>query len=133
MKVKKILSFVLLLTILFSIGAVSANATTIKLNYVHISDVSNGLEPSGNTLYVTASTSGYFDATRCGVTATLQRQSGSSWSNYKVWSKSSNSDYVLFGTSINVPSGRYRLVTSHSVSVGSSTEYEGMTSDIVDV
>lgn len=133
MKVKRIFSFILLLTVLFSIGTVSTNAITIKPNYVQISDVSNSLVPSGNTLYVTASTSGYFDATRCGVTATLQKQSGSSWSNYKVWSKSSNSDYVLFGTSINVPSGEYRLVTSHSVTVGSSTEYEGITSDIVDV
>jgi hypothetical protein len=130
---KRTISLILLLTMLFSIGSISANATVMKPEYTYICDVENCLEPSGNTLYFDAATSGYFNATRCGVTATLQKQSGSSWSNYRVWSKSSNSDYVLFSTSINVSSGRYRLVTSHSVTVGSSTEYEGMTSDDVDV
>lgn len=130
---KRTISLVLLLTMLFSIGSISANATVMKPEYTYICDVENCLEPSGNTLYIDAATSGYFNATNCGVTATLQKKSGSSWSNYKVWSKSSNSDYVLFSTSISVSSGQYRLVTSHSVTVGSSTEYEGMTSDVVDV
>lgn len=133
MKIKKIFSLFLVLTMLIGIGSISVNATEMRPNYTYICDVENNLEPSGNTLYIDAATSGYFNATNCGVTATLQKKSGSSWSNYRVWSKSSNSDYVLFSTSINVSSGQYRLVTSHSVTVGSSTEYEGMTSDVVDV
>lgn len=128
MKIKKSIALLLSIITIFTIGSLPANAAVVTPQYEQISSVVSDLEVSGKTLSVSAATYGYFDATNCGVTATLQKLSGSSWTNYKVWSASSPSDYVIFGTTINVSSGQYRLVTSHSVSVGSSTEYEGMIS-----
>ena len=81
---KRAISFILLITMLIGIGSVSANATVIRPEYTYICDVENCLDPSGNTLEVEAATSGYFNATRCGVTATLQKWSGSSWSKYQL-------------------------------------------------
>jgi hypothetical protein len=128
MKIRRCFALLLVLSIISCFAATSASAA---VQYEQISSVSNELTVSGTTLTVTASTVGYSDATKCGVTATLQKLSGSNWSNYKVWtatSPSSHPDYVLFGTSITVSAGQYRLVTSHSVTVGSTTEYEGITS-----
>ena len=128
MKKKKCLAIIIVLSIICCIVSVSASAA---VQYEQISSVSNGLTVNGSTLTVTATTYGYFDADRCGVTATLQKLSGSSWVDYRVWtasSPSSHPDYVSFATSITVSSGQYRLVTSHSVTVGTYTEYEGMMS-----
>jgi type 1 fimbria pilin len=140
MKIKKCLALLLTMTIVLSISAVSASAKavlpnddTVHLNYVQISDVAIDLTASGRTLYVTAGTYGYFDATRCGVTATLQKLSGSSWVRYKVWeatSPSSHPDFVVIDTTCTVTPGQYRLVSSHSVTVGSYTELEGMMSPV---
>jgi len=134
---KKILALIVMIAMVGSFSIIPAYAATESSNtivspqYVQICQVDNGLTVSGSTLCVYAATFGYSDATKCGVTATLQKLSGSQWSNYKVWSAtspSSHPDYVEIDTSISVSSGQYRLVTSHSVTVGSYTEYEGMTS-----
>ena len=128
MKKKKCLAIIIVLSIICCIVSVSASAA---VQYEQISSVSNGLTVSGKTLTASAATYGYFDADRCGVTATLQKLSGSSWVDYKVWSATSTSsqpDSVLFSATITVSSGQYRLVTSHSVTVGTYTEYEGMMS-----
>jgi hypothetical protein len=140
MKFKKCLVFLLIISIVTCISAVSASAVaisprggTIHLNYVQISDVSNGLSADGKTLNVYAATFGYSNATSCGVTATLQKKSGSSWAKYHVWTAHSSSDYpdsTSVDTSITVSSGEYRLVSSHSVTVGTETEYEGMISPV---
>lgn len=138
MKTKRILSLTLLLALIISINLIpnSVVAATMSPQYTYISDTENGLDISGTTLYIDAATYGYFDADKCGVTATLQKKSGSSWSTYRAWSAtspSSHPDFVMLNTSISASSGTYRLVTSHSVTVGNATEYEGMMSDEVTV
>lgn len=134
MKIKKCLSIVLILSMIICIGSVSAQATTMSPMYTNISSVDNDLYSSGKTLYVSAGTYGYLDVDKCGVTATLQKLSGSSWANYKVWtatSPSSHPYYVTIDTSIVVTTGTYRLVSSHSVTMDPVTEYEGITSNNV--
>ncbi len=136
MKIKKYLSVILMVSILVSIVSISAYATTYSPMFTNISSIDNGLSANGKTLYVDAATYGDFDINSCGVTATLQKQSGSNWTNYKVWSATSpasHPDYVEISTSIVVSAGTYRLVSSHSATMGSYTEYAGMTSDIVTV
>lgn len=136
MGVKKSLSILLALVLFVCTVSATANAATVSPQYTNISYVTNDLEASGRTLYVTAGTYGYFDVDSCKVTATLQKLSGSSWSNYKVWSATSPSshlDYVVIDTSISVSAGTYRLVSSHSVTLGASTEYESVTSNTVTV
>lgn len=138
MKMKKLVSLFLLAVMAVSVGSFSntASASIISPLYENISDVSCDLDVDGNTLYVDAETYGYFDASKCGVTATLQKYSGSSWTKYRSWSAtspSSHPDFVMFSTKLNVSSGKYRLVTSHSVTVGNTTEYEGLMSDEVTV
>lgn len=100
---KKIISLFLVAIMSISVCTFSnpASASTMSLQYVNISDVSNDLDVSGSTLYIDAETYGYFDAKKCGVTATLQKRSGSSWAKYKSWtstSPSSHPDYVMFST-----------------------------------
>ena len=137
LKYNKVISIVLLLAMLFGFSTISASAATASPQYMYISDIVNDLEPNGGkSLYVEAGTYGYFNADKSGVTLTLQKQSGSSWSSYKVWSAtspSSHPDYVLYSATASVSSGNYRLVTSHSVTVDGDTEYEGMTSDVVTI
>jgi len=140
MKIKKTLALLLVISMIGYIGSFSASAATmssskdngiIHLDYVNISSVSNELTVNGKVLNVYAGTFGYFDVNKCGVTATLQKLSGSSWTNYRVWtatSPSAHPDYVVIDTSVTVTSGQYRLVSSHSVTVGSDTEFEGMMS-----
>lgn len=107
------------------------NSHTVKPQFVQTSEIDNDLSVDGKTLDIYAATVGYSDATRCGVTVTLQKLSGSSWVKYSSWSATSTSsdpNYVAFSRSISVPNGQYRLVTSHSVTVGSYTEYNSMMS-----
>lgn len=134
---KKALALLTMIAILASFSIMPAYASTKSVDsvmspqYIQICEVDNGLSVSGKTLSLYAATLGYSDATKCGVTATLQKLSGSQWSTYQTWtatSPSSHPDYVEIDKSISVSSGQYRLVTSHSVTVGTFTEYEGMTS-----
>lgn len=113
----------------------SKSSAVISPNYVQIAEVDNGLYPDGSVFEIYAATFGYSNATSCYVKAVLQRQSGSSWTNYHTWtatSPSSHEDYVEIDTFYSVPTGyNYRLVTTHSVTVGSNTEYESVTSGVV--
>lgn len=140
MKSKRLLAILLVLSIFPFFGSITANAaaasqtssdTIITPMYIQIEHVTNGLTVSGRTLKVSASTFGYSNADNCDVLATLQNWTGSSWSNYMTWYKSSVSGgptYALLSTSISVPAGQYRLLSTHSVTVGSTVEYEHMTS-----
>lgn len=119
--------------IVVGINIPHAAAATISPQYVQIFSVTNSLTVDGNFLNVYASTNGYIGTTSCGVTATLQQSTPYGWFTYHSWSSkstSSNPEYAVASASIYATSGKYRLVTTHYVTVNSYTEYESVTSDI---
>lgn len=126
-----VFSMISVISVSPAFAATNSSNSIVTPQYEQICEVDNGLNVDGKTLLVYGATFGYSNATKCGVTATLQKQSGSSWVTYRTWSATSSSsepDYVQIDTTLTVASGKYRLLTSHYVTVNGYSEYENIVS-----
>lgn len=99
------------------------NQTVPKGTYL-ANGYSSIAEVSGRTISVYGSTNCYRTADVVDVTVYLERYNGSSWYTYTYWSTKTAYDahFVSYSTNVTVPSGTYRVRSSHYVRNGSTEE-----------
>lgn len=96
----------------------------IQPRWRFISSCGLGFNPDGTRVEITAYTNYYSDiATSAYAEATLERYVNGSWSFYRRWSDTSYTDLpAVAGTTLTVPSGKYRCYSVHTATDGSYTD-----------
>lgn len=124
----------LMLSLAMTIGAseaVYANPETdapidseITVDYQYTSNLTSDLSITNKTATCNSVVRGYSGlATKVEITQTLQKKSGSTWTNVTSWNKTFNTWYAMYSTTkSSLSSGTYRLKTVAKVYKGSAYE-----------
>lgn len=96
----------------------------IQPRYRFISSCGLGFNPDGNKVEITAYTNYYPSlAESAYAEVTLERYVNGSWSFYRMWRDTSYTDLpAQAGSTITVPSGRYRCYSLHTATDGKYTD-----------
>ena len=101
----------------------TSNIPIITPQYTYINSASSLLTISDGTATIKGSVQKTPSGKNISLTCTLQKKSGSTWTNVKSWSDSSTTDpSVYISEKYTVSKGEYRVKTNYSVSGTNGTE-----------
>ena len=125
---KKLLIVILSLTLIFSVFALPAHATSDSSTeqepsrFTYINMASSNITPYGSTLYCRATLNGYSNVTKIEILMTLQKKVLFWWTTEQSWAVSYYGYHYSFGESTTVGSGTYRLKSDFVAYSGSNSE-----------